>query len=243
MIQVRYTIRESGIHVVAQSPSTAVKAHEKHQGIKKVYSMVRMGTLSPKNLDDPANDAELLMRIEDNPGEFVRLSVVMYCADRMSICVRKHQIKREIECSLFGAVDETGPSEDWIPKHNMNPEGFEKIRTAARALMRQRSIVSEATAKEDSISFWEHCLTNPDVPWAVKARAQENLDVIKRVRPNAASGNGQQVNVAVQQTVTLADLNLDLAGRKQALAAIRTKKQADATADATAHATLNCPID
>jgi hypothetical protein len=191
-------------------------------------------------MDDPSKDASKLEALaKKEMATVVMQNVVEYCADRMAYLVRKHRIKREISCMIYGQTDKDDELAVAVPVQEICMEAYERIRNYARALMRQRSAVTQSEAREDSIGFWETILSDPDVGWSVKARARENLDEIHRVKPMGAT---IPVGVASQETVKLSDLGLDLAARKQALAALRARNDESVAAEDAAQRTLNVPI-
>lgn len=179
--------------------------------------------------DTPQHDQEFLERCvdseqmvgkKDGKKQIVIQRLIEYAADRMAYLVRKHQINREISIMLYGATSKTSG----IPKKNLHFSTFEKILHGARALMRQRSSMQQLDARDDSIAYWECMLTDPDVPWAIKARARENLDKLNCVSMPDVSllvHAGQ----SGKQTVALKDLGLDLESKKQALEKLRAAKQ------------------
>lgn len=175
---------------------------------------------------DPVEDVETLQKLEESDQHPLTLalthSIVEFCADRMAYLVRKHRLYCEVSCRVHGQTDEDDDISVAVPTKMIAMSTYEKVRNAARALMRQRSMVGHQQAKEESIAYWELLLTDPDVPWAVKARARENVDKIHQVAPLDVSLN---VIAPVKETVSLADLGLDLESRKKALDTLRKRKE------------------
>jgi hypothetical protein len=168
--------------------------------------------------DEPEKDQELLEAIDTSSQATTCITtIVEYTADRMAYLVRKHKIATEVSCILWGeAVEGSG-----VPKKMIDMSIFEKIRKAARAMMRQRAAVTQVEAREDSIAYWETILSDPDAPYAVRARARENLDKINCITMPDVS---LLVQANAKKTVSLSDLGLDLESKKKALNALRAAK-------------------
>lgn len=195
--------------------------------------------------NEPTGDVETLQRLDRSDQNPLTLalthSIVEFAADRMAYLVRKQRLYREVSCRVYGQVDEDDDISVAVPKKMIAIDTYEKVRKAARALMRQRSMVGHQQARDESIAYWELLLTNPDVPWAVKARARENVDKIHQVAPADVHLN---VVAPVKETVSLADLGLDLESRKKALETLRMRKAlvtANAATQAAGEAALARP--
>lgn len=181
----------------------------------------------------PEKDIELINAVKGRDRATIVLeSVVEYAVTAMAYGVRKFVLKREISCMLFGADD------NGSPKQLLTRSAYEKIRRTARAYMRQRSTIAQEEARDDSFAFYEEVKGDDDAPWAVRIRAQENLDKNHGIAPPDASAVNIQVN-----TVRLADLGLDLESRKAALANIRAAKETDAVATALTNKQLAMSLD
>jgi hypothetical protein len=119
------------------------------------------------------------------PKSVVLDSIVEYAAERMAYRVRKFALKREISLILYGPRTEkidgkvvTYPDE---PAKNMDQHSYENIRSAARKLLHERSIIVQAEARDDSVGLYESILADPCASNKDRMLAQQQLDKIHRV--------------------------------------------------------------
>ncbi len=103
-------------------------------------------------------------------------SLIEYAAERLAFCVRKTKLKIELSCILYGEeVEGSG-----IPKKRIAPRSYETLVGKARAILRERSLISSQEAREESIGFYENLLADEDTPSFARIKARENLDRIKQ---------------------------------------------------------------
>ena len=163
--------------------------------------------------------------------------LVEYCANRTAELAFPSQIRRELSCVLYGEVQ----GKSGIPIKYIDEGSHKKITRLAKAMLRRRVLMNAEDEMVESLTYWKRMLSNEDVPWAVKARARENLDRIMRLSPE----QNTTVNVNTQNNTTtvvkLEDLGLDLTEKKEALDALRARKQTVGEASTKATSVLNNP--
>jgi len=185
-------------------------------------------------MKDFEKDDEQIYELQANKKATVCIPMLVeYCADRMAELGYKTQIRRELSCIVYGEIQK----KSGIPVQYMTQDCYGKIRKLAKALIRRRVIAGSEEAKSESLAYWERLLRNPDVPWAIKARARENLDkLLQLVEPE------HKLVGDTKKTITLKELGLSLQDKKEALKALREKQDAVDIACSTADALLSKPL-
>jgi hypothetical protein len=142
-------------------------------------------------------------------------AIVEIAAEGLAFCQKKSVIKNKLNSFRYG-VDEDGE-----PLGRMPRSAFEKIFAKARLHLQRRAAVTKVEAREDSIGFYEHIIGNENEQALARIRCRENLD---KLMGNAVP----DVHVIAQakKKISLKDLGLNLAARKEALEKLRADRLA-----------------
>jgi hypothetical protein len=146
-------------------------------------------------------------------------SIVEWTADRLAYKIHDTKIRREVSIMLHGSLLE----DDDIPQQLVPDSQWKKIRAKAVTLNALRRAATGQEARNDSTAYWTNLAADEDAPWAVRARARENLDKVQGV---AAPEVSVVLQANAEEVLTLKDLGLDLAEKKAALASIRERRAA-----------------
>lgn len=135
-------------------------------------------------------------------------SLIEFAAERLAFCVRKSRLKNELSLILYGE----DPKYKNVPLKRIAPRSYERIVGKARTLLKQRSLICSAQAREEAVGFYENLIADADTPSFARIKAMENLERIKS-RSILSEGTSQEQVI---------DLNeIDIVIRKKILDDVR----------------------
>lgn len=120
-------------------------------------------------------------------------TLIEYAAGRLAYSVRKHALKIELSCVLYGEIE----GKPGVPVKHIAPRSYERLVQAARVLLKERSLACTKEALHESVGFYENMLADPDVPAFARIKCRENLDRIKTAVTSSGKnrfgyGHGQE---------------------------------------------------